>query len=91
MKKHFSVSVLILVFSLSFSYKTFAQEKPVQLSLFNPIQLYGENTSIVGIRINILYGKNSSVTGLDLGFGAVVVADKVGISTEEKLLQLNPL
>jgi hypothetical protein len=68
MKKHFSVSVLVLVFSLSLSYKTFAQEKPVQLSLFNPIQLYGENTSIVGIRINILYGKNSSVTGLDLGF-----------------------
>lgn len=44
-----------------------AQEKPVQLALFNPIQIFNENTSITGLRISLLYGKNASVTGLDWG------------------------
>ena len=44
-----------------------AQEKPVQLALFNPIQLFNENTSITGLRISLLYGKNASVSGLDWG------------------------
>ena len=47
--------------------KTAAQDKPVQLALFNPIQIFDENTSITGLRINLLYGKNASVTGLDWG------------------------
>ncbi|MBN1302678.1 MAG: hypothetical protein JW995_15775 [Melioribacteraceae bacterium] len=66
-----------------------AQEKPVQISLFNPVQLYDETTSITGLRINLLYGKNTKITGLDFGlvnhttsgvskgvqFGVVGIAD----------------
>lgn len=40
---------------------------PVQLSLFNPIQLVSEDTAIEGIRFNLIYGKNVSLTGLDIG------------------------
>jgi len=45
----------------------FAQTKPVQLALVNPIQIFDERTSIAGVRISLLYGKNASVSGLDWG------------------------
>jgi hypothetical protein len=44
-----------------------AEEKPIQLALFAPIQLVPEETSIKGVRFNLLYGKNASVYGLDFG------------------------
>ena len=44
-----------------------AQEKPIQIALFNPVQLFNENTSITGLRLNIIYGRNTKITGLDLG------------------------
>lgn len=46
---------------------TSAQSKPVQLSLFTPIQLFPEDTEISGIRLSLIYGRNVAVTGLDLG------------------------
>src|SRR3970040_1110369 len=69
MKKH---NVLIILFPIILillsATNLFAQEKPIQLALFNPIQIFPENTSIAGLRINLIYGKNVSVTGLDWGF-----------------------
>ena len=54
--------------ALIFSAKEIAaQDKPIQLALFNPIQLFDENTSITGLRISLLYGKNATVSGLDWG------------------------
>lgn len=44
-----------------------AQDKPIQLALLNPIQLYPEGEAITGIRLSLLYGKNTTVTGLDWG------------------------
>ena len=44
-----------------------AQDKPIQLALINPVQIFDENTSIAGLRINFIYGKNARVSGLDLG------------------------
>ena len=44
-----------------------AQSKPVNIALFNPIQVFPENTSIEGLRINFIYGKNTSMKGLDWG------------------------
>lgn len=44
-----------------------AEEKPVQISLFPPIQIVPEEDSITALRINFIYGKNASVSGLDLG------------------------
>ena len=42
-------------------------EKPIQLALFSPVQIFSPETPIAGIRLNLLYGKNTTVTGLDWG------------------------
>ncbi len=44
-----------------------AQGQPIQLALFNPIQIVPEGQAISGIRLNLIYGKNTSVTGVDFG------------------------
>lgn len=44
-----------------------AEEKPVQLSLFTPIQIVPEEDSVSALRINLIYGKNASIRGFDLG------------------------
>ena len=44
-----------------------AQEKPIQLSLFSPVQLVPEDQAISGVRLSLLYGRNTYVTGLDWG------------------------
>jgi len=53
-----------------------AQDKPIQLSLFSPVQIFPEDTSIKGVRLNLLYGKNTSVTGLDWGLVSHTTAGK---------------
>ena len=44
-----------------------AQDKPIQLSLFNPIQLVNENEGVTGVRLNLIYSRNTHVTGFDWG------------------------
>jgi hypothetical protein len=44
-----------------------AQDRPVQVSLFTPVQIFPEDVGITGVRLNLLYGRNISVIGLDLG------------------------
>ena len=44
-----------------------AEERPIQLALFNPIQIFSEGDAIHGIRINLIYGKNTAVRGIDYG------------------------
>jgi hypothetical protein len=41
-------------------------EKPINLSLFPPVQIFDENTSIAGLRLGV-YSYNADVTGLDVG------------------------
>ena len=41
--------------------------KPIQISLFHPVQIFDSETSIYGVRINLLYGVNQDVFGLDFG------------------------
>ena len=60
----FCSTIIIIISIISV---TSAQEKPIQLSLFNPIQIVPENQSVSGLRFNLIYGKNTNVTGLDLG------------------------
>jgi hypothetical protein len=43
------------------------QERPIQLALVSPVQIFPPNYSITGIRINLIYGKNTHVSGLDWG------------------------
>jgi hypothetical protein len=44
-----------------------AESKPIQLALFNPVQIYNESLGIAGVRLNLLYGRNAFMRGLDVG------------------------
>ncbi|MCK4224348.1 MAG: hypothetical protein KAX39_04145 [candidate division Zixibacteria bacterium] len=44
-----------------------AKNRPIQIALVTPIQIFPEDDSITGVRLNLLYGRNVSVSGLDLG------------------------
>lgn len=58
------LAVLILIFV---STPVQAQDRPIQLSLFTPVQIFPEDNSISGVRLNLIYGRNAYVTGLDVG------------------------
>ena len=77
MKKNYYPLLLGLV--ISFSTVITAQEKPIQIALFNPIQIFPDNTSIAGIRINILYGKNANMVGFDWGFVNQTTGSQTGV------------
>jgi len=44
-----------------------AEKRPIQIALVTPIQIFPEDDSITGVRLNLLYGRNVAVSGLDLG------------------------
>lgn len=54
-------------------------EKPVNLSLVTPIQVFNESEAIVGFRFNLFYGRQASMTGLDLGLVNHVTGDLRGV------------
>jgi len=74
-------NLLLCLFSffLIFPSLATAQEKPFQLSLFNPIQIVPEHESISGIRLNLIYTKNADVTGFDLGLVNVTTGKQLGV------------
>jgi hypothetical protein len=77
MKNHFSlliVSILIL-----FSSFIKAQDNPIQLSLFNPVQIVPENESVSGIRLNLIYTKNANVSGFDWGLVNKTTGKQLGV------------
>jgi hypothetical protein len=65
-KKIFSFFAVCILLIISVK-EIAAQDKPIQIALFNPVQIFNENTSITGLRISFIYGKNASVSGLDWG------------------------
>jgi len=56
-----------ILFFVCFTSISSPQGEPIQLSLFNPIQIVPESQSISGFRFNLIYGKNANVSGFDLG------------------------
>jgi hypothetical protein len=44
-----------------------AQEKPIQLALFTPVQIVPQTQAVSAVRINLIYSVNTSVKYLDLG------------------------
>jgi hypothetical protein len=62
----FGVCIFTIIFFF-ISSPIHAEERPIQLSLVTPIQIFPEEDAIAGIRLNLLYGRNVSVTGVDLG------------------------
>jgi hypothetical protein len=78
MKKVLYFSLLLVLLAGVIDFKSFAQEKPIQVALFNPVQIFPENNSIAGLRLNIIYGKNVNVSGLDWGFVNSTTGKQVG-------------
>ncbi len=58
---------LVMLSIILFTRPALAGSKPIQISLFPPIQLVSENEAIGGLRLSVLYGKNTTVSGLDIG------------------------
>jgi len=46
-----------------------AQGRPIQLSLFSPVQIVPEDRAVTAVRLNILYTRNTAVRLVDLGLG----------------------
>ena len=67
MKRTIALLGLAAILISLMSVPLMAQDKPIQLSLFSPVQIFSEDTAIKGIRLSLLYGKNTSITGLDWG------------------------
>ncbi len=70
---------LLLVLFLSFSSTMLSQGNPIQLSLFNPIQIVPEGESVSGIRLNLIYTKNANVTGFDMGLVNQTTGSQLGV------------
>jgi hypothetical protein len=57
----------------------FAADKPIQVSLFSPIQIFKPEESIGGLRLTLLYGKNANMTGLDWGLVTYTTGKMTGL------------
>lgn len=44
-----------------------ANEQFIQIALWHPVQIFPAETSIRGVRLNLLYGVNKELRGLDVG------------------------
>lgn len=56
-----------------------AQGKPIQLSLFSPVQIVPENESISGVRLSLLYGRNANMSGFDWGLVTSTTGNFTGV------------
>ena len=66
-KRSYYLLCLFVLLTILISAPVQAKNRPIQLALVTPIQLFPEDYSITGVRLNLLYGRNVSVTGLDVG------------------------
>ena len=78
MKKLILVAVLLSLLVPNAA-QLFAADKPVNLALVTPIQIFKSSESIAGLRLNLIYGKNADVTGLDVGLGNHATGKMQGI------------
>ncbi len=68
MFKKYLITAALLVTAVSLIPATAsAENKPIQLALFTPVQIFPEEATIGGIRFNLIYGRNAWVSGVDFG------------------------
>ena len=73
------IAVLMLVTAF-ISTTALAEVKPIQLSLWETVQLYDKSTSISGLRLSI-YGVNEDVKGIDFGLVTKVNGEFLGLQS----------
>lgn len=66
-KRSFLPVGLAILITILIAASVQAQNRPVQVSLVTPIQIFPEKYTITGVRLNLLYGRNVSVQGIDIG------------------------
>jgi hypothetical protein len=79
MKQTLKFALLLFVIFLNFNSVIISQGNPIQLALFDPIQIVPSNESISGVRLNLIYSKNANVTGFDVGLVNVTTGKEVGV------------
>lgn len=79
MKRTLKFTLILFALFLSFNSPILSQGNPIQLALFNPIQIVPENESVSGLRLNLIYTKNANVTGLDLGLVNETTGKQLGV------------
>jgi len=67
MKSKLSRALACVLLVLTLPALLLAAERPVQLALFNPLQIFPEEDHVSVFRFNLIYGRNASITGIDLG------------------------
>jgi len=73
---YFTLTVSLVVYFF-LSTTAYSDVKPIQLSLWENVQLYDSSTSIQGIRLSV-YGVNQEVCGIDCGLILNVKGDMKG-------------
>jgi hypothetical protein len=68
--------ILALVVLFPTAPRAQTKERPLQISVFAPVQIVKETESIKGVRLNLVYGKNVDVRGLDID---LIVAHNTGL------------
>jgi hypothetical protein len=74
-----SVASFVSILLLSAAGSALAAPSPVQLALFDPVQIVKSDQSVGILRIDLIYGKNAGVTGLDVGLINHTTGDEGGL------------
>ena len=61
------LSVMLLMSISMIAVPAMAIDRPIQLALVTPVQIFPASYSITGLSINLIYGRNATVSGLDWG------------------------
>ena len=78
MKKAFCCTIFVVFIIMSVLISTaFGDVKPIQLSIWETVQLFDASTNIHGLRLSI-YGVNEQVHGVDWGIVPKVTGDFLG-------------
>ncbi len=58
----------------------YAQDtKPINLALFDPVQIFKKDLAIEGVRLNLIYGNNAGLKGVDIGLANWITGETVGL------------
>lgn len=74
------ILMLILLAAFIFGYPALVRAAaPLQVALFDPVQLVEDSENIHGVRLNLVRGVNFDVSGLDLGLINVAEGMQKGV------------
>jgi len=78
MRKLF-LGLSVCLFSVALSCGKDELVTPLQIALFDPVQIFSEEADVMGLRLNVIYGVNRNVGGVDVGLCNEAQKDFAGI------------